>query len=279
MIMMPMVLLLVVGSPLLPASTPFSSTSVAILTTELFRFRHDASTPCVRIPSLAVLPGATGVVVALAECRQFVGDGCRPWADDNSSLTEPGWGANRYICSRRSTDYGRTFGPWQRNVTGMRSWNPATTVVGQPGNTSILLFFNDGDSWIKGRPSAGGTPWLARSSDGLLWSRPAPLSIVGPRPAGAAGGFNLGPGRALALRSGRILLAGGSSVALGKCPQRADGGVCKQLTSFVLRSDDEGRTFRVSGVTIPDLEEPQLAEYLLDPAAQPAEEGSSIGDV
>ena len=56
----------------------------AITTTELFRFRHDPETPCVRIPSLVTVPG--GVVVALAECRQFVGDGCRPWDDDNASL-------------------------------------------------------------------------------------------------------------------------------------------------------------------------------------------------
>ena len=239
----------------------------AITTTELFRFRHDPETPCVRIPSLVTVPG--GVVVALAECRQFVGDGCRPWDDDNASLREPSWGANRYICSRRSTDYGRSFGPWQHNITRMRSWNPATAVIDRTttkhGNaSSVLLFFNDGDAWLKQRPSAGGTPWLVRSFNlGLTWGEPSPISIEGPLPAGAAGGFNLGPGRALVLDSGRILLAGGSSIALGKCPQRSDGGVCKQLTSFVLHSDDHGKTFHVSSDAIPDLEEPQLAEYLV----------------
>eukprot|EP01051_Picozoa_sp_SAG22_P001380 SAG22_NODE_53_length_24242_cov_158.884231_20_plen_1178_part_00 len=229
-------------------------------TIELFRFRGGgADMPCVRIPSLVAVPG-TAVVLALAECRQFVGDGCRPWADDNSSLQRPGWGANRYICGRRSTDYGRSFGSWQRNITRMRSWNPASVTVGG----GILLFYDDADPWLSGRPSAGGTPWLVRSSDlGISWSAPAPLDIMGPRPPGAAGGFNLGPGRALLLSSGRILVAGGSSVALGKCPQRPDGGQCKRLTSFVIYSDDHARTFRVSAATIPDLEEPQLAEYLL----------------
>jgi hypothetical protein len=244
----------------LTLGTPLKFDDANTNTIELFRFRGGgADTPCVRIPSLVAVPG-TAVVLALAECRQFVGDGCRPWADDNSSLQGPGWGANRYICGRRSTDYGRSFGPWQRNITRMRSWNPASVTVGG----SILLFYDDADPWLSGRPSAGGTPWLVRSSDlGISWSAPAPLDIVGPRPPGAAGGFNLGPGRALVLISGRILVAGGSSVALGKCPQRPDGGQCKRLTSFVIYSDDHARTFRVSAATIPDLEEPQLAEYLL----------------
>jgi hypothetical protein len=237
----------------------------AITTIELFRFGHDRPTPCVRIPSLATLPGSGGVVIALAECRQFVGDGCRPWDNDNSSLTEPSWGANRYICTRRSTDYGRSFGPWNHNITGMRSWNPATAVIRKKhsNTSSVLLFFNDGDAWLKHRPSAGGTPWMVHSLDGITWSQASPISIVGPLPARARGGFNLGPGRALVLDSGRIVLAGGSSVALGKCPQRPDGGVCKQLTSFVLHSDDNGRTFQVSDSVIPNLEEPQLAEYAL----------------
>jgi hypothetical protein len=243
----------------------------AITTIELFRFGHDRATPCVRIPSLATLPGSGGVVIAMAECRQFVGDGCRPWDDDNSSLKDPGWGANRYICSRRSTDHGRSFGPWHHNITRMRSWNPATAVTRTENDntSSVLLFFNDGDAWLNHRPSAGGTPWMVRSFDlGLTWSQPSPIFIVGPLPTGAAGGFNLGPGRALVLDSGRIVLAGGSSIALGKCPQRPDGGVCKQLTSFVLHSDDSGRSFQVSDNVIPNLEEPQLAEYFLPQTTQ-----------
>ena len=228
---------------ILPGQRVKSDDVEATTAVELFRF-GDGANSCVRIPSLLSIPGS-GVVLALAECREFVGDGCYPWANDNATLHLPGWGASRYICSRRSTDYGRSFGPNMHNITKMRSWNPST--LWDPRRKQVLLIFNDASSWLRHRPDGGGTPWLVRSStQGLSWSAAKPFTVLGPRPHAASQGFDLGPGRALALQSGRIVVGGATSKALGECPSRPDGGICKQLTSFVLYSDTGGDSWRVS---------------------------------
>jgi hypothetical protein len=246
-IMMLAVLLLLPGSAVEPQTA----------TIELFRHGDDG-VPCYRIPSLLTIPSRQPVVLALAECRQFVGDGCYPWTGPNATLKQAGWGANRYICARRSTDAGRSFGPIAHNITRMRSSNNA--VVWEPRTRTVVVFFNDASPWLHGRPNGGGAIHSVNSTDlGMTWSPAAAIRIVGPRPAAAAAGMVLGPGRALVLGAGsstpgRMLLAGASSVALGQCPDRPDGGQCKRQTAFVIYSDDTGAIWRFSAASIPHLE-------------------------
>jgi hypothetical protein len=62
--------------------------------------------PCIRIPAAVAVPD-TDVVVAFAECRTWIGDGC----DIDGRPSSPGSQYfNRTICSRRSTDGGATWG-------------------------------------------------------------------------------------------------------------------------------------------------------------------------
>ncbi len=59
--------------------------------------------PCIRIPYITQT--SSGVLVALAECRQWTGDGCNPSKDSDYQIE----GGSTYVCSKRSTDDGQTW--------------------------------------------------------------------------------------------------------------------------------------------------------------------------
>ena len=80
--------------------------------------------PCTRIPSGLALPN--GIVLAFAECRRWVGDGCFIHGMHNDSSAQY---FNRSICLRRSLDGGTTWEPLQDNITERYSSNPSAVYV------------------------------------------------------------------------------------------------------------------------------------------------------
>ncbi len=64
--------------------------------------------PCIRIPSITQTP--SGTLVAFAECRGWIGDGCDPQGiakDEKIALMKNT--NDRWVCSKRSTDGGQTW--------------------------------------------------------------------------------------------------------------------------------------------------------------------------
>eukprot|EP00040_Diaphanoeca_grandis_P030472 m.180121 g.180121 ORF g.180121 m.180121 type:complete len:449 (-) comp32006_c0_seq1:146-1492(-) len=135
---------------------------------------------CVRVPGLLVIPanqtdGApNAIILAFAECRNFVGDNCNPTNDANAnSSTTITDERDRVICGRRSVDGGLTWSTLNANVSsGVRGSYPTATWHA-PSRRVVLQF----SSWPN--MSTPGTPYYspvimqAVSSDqGLSWSAP-----------------------------------------------------------------------------------------------------------
>ena len=203
--------------------------------------------PCIRVLSAVWLPtenpSSTGVVLAFAECRRWVGDGCEPAGLPHPPPTVQ-VETNRFVCMRRSTDGGRSFGLLQPNITKMRSGNAAAVTAG----SKVLLFF---DAIDEARPMVmessdrGLTFWPARPV--LPTMTPGFPNICGPGtgavmlPSGAPGG---GP---------RITLALYASFAAPR------GEPKRRFEMAIVYSDDMAQTFHVGQTAIPYLAAPQLA--------------------
>ena len=235
------------------------------LITSVTVFNHSTKTPgdffpCIRIPSGLWVPAGAGgtdgeVLLAFAECRRWVGDGCYP---DGVPHTPPSTveETDRYVCMRRSTDGGKSFGPVQTNITGRRSTNPTAVWLGQ--TATVLLFFNAPSSNLSDYRA-----YVMESSDrGLSFGTPRMVfdpnkektfahvpTIVGPGngavvlPSGAPGG---GP---------RLVLSLYSHLK----PPRLSPLPATSFLVGVVYSDTRGRTWKASAASIPYLGEPQLA--------------------
>ena len=69
-----------------------------------FRDEGELGYPCIRIPSIQIA-GDGLTLNAFAECRNFTGDGCEPYAAAGLELRN----ANRDICQKQSKDNGTTW--------------------------------------------------------------------------------------------------------------------------------------------------------------------------
>jgi len=81
---------------------------------------NGTSYACIRIPSI-VLDEASSHLLAFAECRHSVGDGCEPKGVKSKGNTD--------LCTRVSTDQGATWGPLRTLATN----------AGQVRTTALLL--------------------------------------------------------------------------------------------------------------------------------------------
>lgn len=184
--------------------------------------------PCVRIP--AIIRPAAGVLLAFAECRHSVGDGCNP-----TGLKSTG---PRDVCTRRSTDSGGSWSPLEVLV---RNAGQDTAVWDELTKTVVLQY--DGEGGV------GRSNQQVLSTDmGLTYSKPAAQT-------GGQTGASAGPGRGLQLSKNnphapsRLLFIGHKGA---------------YVEDFIWYSDDNGNTYNVSstptGNSLPLMDEAQLVE-------------------
>ena len=220
--------------------------------------------PCIRIPSIVRLP-ESDELLAFAECRRWVGDGCAPVGgapdDADSALGRTDW---RDVCTKTSTDGGRTWGALV--VIANCTMQPTPVVIPPEAGTSqpptIVLHGNRCPASTV-RPS--GNVQIVSRDGGKTWSQPEDLlRFLGPDVDGA----DVGPGVGLRLDSdhpvapGRLLFIGHRGA---------------YVHDFVWYSDDDAATWKVSDTsTFAGMDEAQLVQV---PAHAAAALGAPAGAV
>lgn len=180
-----------------------------------------ASVACYRIPS--IVQSNKGTLIAFAEARH---GSC-----SDSAVHE--------IAVRRSTDSGATWG------SVISAVGNDTYFVGNPTS----LFTHSGKVmliYVKHSPHCSGdcgtgNALVTSSDDGLTWSNPQDISEM----FGAASGSLPGPGVALQLDSGRILVPSHHSA---------------YVHDFVSYSDNDGLTWTTINQTFPKMDEAQMTQ-------------------
>lgn len=175
-----------------------------------------------RIPAIETTPD--GSLVALAEARKY-------------SAADPGYGKQDIdLVCRRSVDGGATWSDMTVIEDPGELWsaaNPATVVDPQTGRLWLLyLRSKPGCSSRTSRPGTDDMQTLARFSDdqGASWSQPIDLTAVARDLEDRRWRVSVvGPGGALATRSGRLL------APLWKAEPYA---------AFTIFSDDHGQSWR-----------------------------------
>ena len=111
---------------------------------------------CTRIPS--VILGHGGVLLAFAEGRKWVGDGCHPHGSASPPKLPPGRGTKhpdaQYtdVVLKRSTDSGRTWS--KRAVVALGGWCPSA-VWDAKRKTVIVQFSRVSDDALRQLTSSG----------------------------------------------------------------------------------------------------------------------------
>jgi sialidase-1 len=215
----------------------------------------DEGLPCWRIPSLAL---AGKVLVAFAEGRASSGDACYVrGAEEKRAVKYTGTlgrtaassgdvdvceGYFRRLFFRASTDGGKTWGPIRHLAGGPRDcMTDPSAVYHAPSGTLIVHYAGGG----------GRDTWQQTSSDfGATFSAPELLN----EQLGPAGGSRPGPAGAVALSSGRLLVAGYSwpegvhvwfsddgakTWALAGVESATKGGVDRARSAFTASAADE----------------------------------------
>ena len=223
-----------------------------------------------RIPSIVSVPG---VLVAFAEARQGAygngscvyckGGSCKPCSLQPTDDLGP-----KTIAYKRSTDSGRTWGALSF-IPGL--YRPGW-VVGQPtavyDGVQGLLVLHVLNSTLLPAPfndsmtNLGFTLQTTSSDHGRTWTQPFQLNpFLGP-----LHGLAPGPGNAIQLQSGRLLVPAWSNVCYD-APSCKNGTYGGQLTfAAVYYSDTHGKSWSVgAGATVPrdlhgPVSEPSLAE-------------------
>jgi hypothetical protein len=217
--------------------------------------------PCIRIPAIARL--ADNTLVAFAECRHWIGDGCAPMGFEHavSNLKYTDW---RDACMKSSTDGGATWGPL-RTIANC-STQPSPVVVppaagsGKPGRL-ILQGNNCGASTTA--PDAN--TQMYSDDGGATWSERVRLL---PQIGASVDGSFTGPGVGLRLSDahpvapGRLLFIGHRGA---------------YVHDFVWYSDDSGSSYSVANTSsFSGMDEAQLVEV---PAAMAQSLGYPAGTV
>jgi sialidase-1 len=137
---------------------------------------------------------------------------------------------------RRSTDGGRSWGALQViEAEGFQTWgNPAPMVDRETGRIWLLFTRNNLGVFV-----------IYSDNEGWTWSAPREITAA-VKPEGW-GWYATGPGHAIQLASGRLLVP---------CDHR-EGGV---MSSHVIYSDDHGQTWKLGGVLAPQTDECMAVE-------------------
>ncbi|NUR84084.1 MAG: exo-alpha-sialidase, partial [Nonomuraea sp.] len=187
-----------------------------------------------RIPAVVVT--SAGTVLAFAEGR-------RGSAGDSGHID---------LVLRRSADGGLTWGPLQVVATEPRQGtvgNPAPVVLSD--GTILLVSVRQGPTATEEKIRRGQVPADAgrrvfvqvSADDGVTWPAPREITADVKRPEWRW--YATGPGHALRLRDGRILVPGNHSLP----PAGGDTGTeGKYNGGHALLSDDGGRTWRIGYV-------------------------------
>lgn len=189
-----------------------------------------------RIPAALVTP--KGTVLAFCEGRK-AGRG------DTGDID---------LVLRRSADGGASWGPLQTvwddgpNTCG----NPCPVVDRSTGTVWLLLTHNLGRDHerdiIAGKSQGSRTVWVSRSDDeGATWTKPEEITASVKKPEWTW--FATGPGVGIQTRDGRLVVP---------CDSIPLGG--KKAHSFVIFSDDHGRTWKTGGLASDAHNECQVAE-------------------
>jgi sialidase-1 len=184
----------------------------------------DAGYGIYRIPAL--LETKANHLLAFVEGRQSLSDG-----------------GDIDLLLRRSTDGGKTWEPTRVVVDAGpdTAGNPAPFVDPTTGRIWLPHCTNPADNDQDRRV------WLTWSDDdGLSWAQPRDITPE-VKPAGWSW-YATGPGRSIALASGRLVIPANHV---------GQDGVGR---SHVLLSDDHGQTWQVGGLAAPDTDESQVAE-------------------
>ena len=115
--------------------------------------------PCIRIPAIARIP-TSGRLVAFAECRRFIGDGCIP-----INATTPTAGARRDLCMKYSDDQGKTWSALDVIVEGAMQPVPVWSTV----KKALVLAYD-------GCKAGDYNNHQIHSADGVHWS--APINVI-----------------------------------------------------------------------------------------------------
>lgn len=184
--------------------------------------------PCIRIPSL--LQVGEGVLLAFAECRLRTQDGCFP---DNITMA-----GRRDICTRKSTDNGRSWGALNVIVQGAAQNTPAYDAA----RALVILNFN-----LQNNSNAQ----VVSKDNGDAWGPIQSLTTY----LGPLDGASAGPGVGIQLSQsnphhpGRLLFIGHRGA---------------YVEDVIWYSDDNGGTYSLAatpaGHTLPGMDEAQLVE-------------------
>jgi hypothetical protein len=220
--------------------------------------------PCVRVPSLLALPPRRGAgvgpesksakssrLLAFAECRSFVGDGCEPkgmWPPPKGGPSVE----DRVVCMRVSDTGGESWDPLIANLSQGHGMYP--TALYDPVRDQVVLQFSGWPPSAKYNYYSPQPYQLVSTDRGASWTDPVEvlprvpgIAIFGSSCRGLA--VTTGPHR------GRLLFAGyNHTVPAPKPPAHANS------TTFVWYSDTGGRSWELAPGRVLHMAEPQLAE-------------------
>eukprot|EP01065_Artemidia_motanka_P022821 TRINITY_DN2700_c0_g1_i2.p2 TRINITY_DN2700_c0_g1~~TRINITY_DN2700_c0_g1_i2.p2 ORF type:complete len:456 (+),score=138.13 TRINITY_DN2700_c0_g1_i2:65-1432(+) len=182
--------------------------------------------PCIRIPS--ILLAGDKRLLAFAECRRTIGDGCLPKGGTDAP------GAHRDLCMKKSDNGGETWS--DLSVVSRDCWQPDPVWDSVTG--TVVLNMNCGGKGISVAFSADkGDTWTAAKQIDQDFG-PAAQSAVGP-------GVGLQLSATNPHAPGRLLFIGHHGY---------------YVEDFVWYSDDHGHTYKLANSSLKLMNEAQMVE-------------------
>jgi sialidase-1 len=204
-----------------------------------------------RIP--AIVSTSSGALLAFAEARR-----------DNRG--DPGLGDIDLVVSR-STDQGKTWSPMQVIDDPGEKWSASNPVpLLDRSNGRVWIFFNrwqPGYGTDKSEPGKPHNQMWARSSDdhGVTWSAPRDLTRAS-RDYDNWGAMFLGPGGAIQMKSGRLVLPAAMKADAFSVQATVGSftGSLGLMRAYVIYSNDQGQTWKRGALAPALTNENQLME-------------------